>query len=722
MAGNTTRSEAVQSFFVYVKDSNTNVIKRVAIPGDVQIGLEGRPSELHLLGRLAIAAKSYSTDQSNKGTINISNDDTAVGVQLSVVPLSGRIKVNLPPTPREGQLHFIKDTTGTVGSTPIDVIPAAGTLIDRQTSKTLTTPYDSLALIWLSGEWQVLVAGASASGGSVSPNLSFVTINPESTLTAERHLTGSTNIIMTDEGSNGRVYFDLSRVLTGSAGTFSYATVSVDQWGRITTIAAGATPVTLAGNNTFTGNDIFSNGLTGSLQQTAGGASYLVASNSITITSQSNGQIVIGSTAVTATGNNTFTGNDIFNAGLTGSLQQTAGGLSYLVPSGSITITSQSNGQIIVGSNGVTTAGNNTFTGNDIFNGGLTGSLQLTVGGVSYLVASGAITIVSQSNGQIVIGSTAVSLSANNTFTGNDIFNAGLTGSVQQTAGGLSYLVASGSVTIVSQSNGQIVIGSTGLSPSANNTFTANNIFNAGLTGSLQLTAGGLSYLVASGPITIVSQSNGQILIGSTAVTLSANNTFTGNDTFNAGLTGSLQKTAGGLSYLVASGSITIVSQSNGQIIIGSTGGSSSSGSGGSTPIYTMQFMAGTVPTNTAHSLAKQSLGTIFFKPSLISNFTGTKRFYWRAIVDTLSSETNLSASVDMYDINGIVQFPPGIVPNSTMASSNPTMTQLEVDLTSVLTSVTGSGIFEARLWRTVSGTLQSSVTCRNARLDLEIT
>jgi hypothetical protein len=348
MAGDTTRSEAAQSFFAYVKEPNTGLIKRIAFPGDVQIGLEGRPSELHLFGRLSVAAKTYSVDLTNKGIINVSNDDTVVGVKLVTAPITGRIKVNLPPAPREGQLHFIKDSSGTAASIPIDIIPATKVLIDEQTSKTLTDSYGSLALIWLSGEWRMLVAGLGASGGGgISPGLSFVTINPEATLTSERHLTGSVNVVMTDEGAKGHVYFDLSKVLTGSAGTYQFATVTVDQWGRITNIATG------------------SGGTTSS-------ASYLVASSEPTLP---NRRQMSGGLGTTVTDNgagstftfnvdpavipflsssNTFTGNNTFTHGLTGSIQQLpAGAGAYIVGIGGLSITTSSNGQIVIsGSSG----------------------------------------------------------------------------------------------------------------------------------------------------------------------------------------------------------------------------------------------------------------------------------------------------------------------------------------------------------------------------------
>ena len=49
-----TKSDSEKSLFVYVKDTNTDAVKRLAIPCDVQIGLLGNPSELQLNGRFSI--------------------------------------------------------------------------------------------------------------------------------------------------------------------------------------------------------------------------------------------------------------------------------------------------------------------------------------------------------------------------------------------------------------------------------------------------------------------------------------------------------------------------------------------------------------------------------------------------------------------------------------------------------------------------------------------
>ncbi len=342
MAGSATRSETNQSFFVFIKDRNTSIVQRVAIPGDVQVGLVGRPSELQLLGRLSLASTTMKVDSLNKGIINVSNHDTVMAVSLSVTPLSGRIRVYLPPTPRVGQLHFIKDSSGSAGTVPIDIIPPNGVMIDGQASQSLSDAYDSLALVWLDGQWRKLIAGlgTSSGGGGAPTSASYVTINAESGLSNERHLTGSTNLVMTDNGANASVYFDLTPVLGVGAGTFAAPTLTVDSWGRITAISAGSVGASAASSFITVTNEP---GLSAEralvagtgLKSTDGGAN-------------SNFTLQVNDNIVATVSGTRFTGPVVAVGGLTGSLQQLNGGGSYLVAGSNVTITSQSNGQVIV--------------------------------------------------------------------------------------------------------------------------------------------------------------------------------------------------------------------------------------------------------------------------------------------------------------------------------------------------------------------------------------
>lgn len=341
---NTTKQQADQSFFVFVKDTNTGHIRRMAIPADVQIGLQDNPAELQLLGRLSLAARDYSVTSDNKGVLYVANDDTIISVTLVDTPTSGRIKLYLPANPRNGQLHFIKDMSGTADSVPIDVVPSPGVMIDQFTSRTLIDKFGSIALYWFGDRWRILVSGLGlANIGAADASATYVTLSSNAILANERRLNVSgTNLTMVDQGPDASVVLDLSQILGAGAGTYTYATVTADAFGRITAISAGANPPPNNASYITVTNEP---GLSAERALVAGPGILLQDGGANTgITASVNNSVV-----ATLTGSN-FTGRVTFEDGVSGSLQHTHLGLSYLVAGPGITIFTQSNGQIIIGS------------------------------------------------------------------------------------------------------------------------------------------------------------------------------------------------------------------------------------------------------------------------------------------------------------------------------------------------------------------------------------
>jgi hypothetical protein len=203
MAKTETKIDVEQSFFVFVRDTITGKIKRIAIPSDVQIGLQDNPSELHLTGRFSLAVGSYDASTATRGTFNIKNHDTIVNVLRSST-ISG-ITASLPSNPRNGQLHFIKDSSGTAGSTSISILPVTGVLIDGSAAKIINTAYGSLALYWFHDQWKVLISSTGGAGGGAPTDATYITISSNATLTNERTLTAGSGISIVDNGANSTV-------------------------------------------------------------------------------------------------------------------------------------------------------------------------------------------------------------------------------------------------------------------------------------------------------------------------------------------------------------------------------------------------------------------------------------------------------------------------------------------------------------------------------------
>jgi hypothetical protein len=536
----TTKRLAEQSFFVYTRDNNTNKIKRMAIPSDVQVGLAGNPAELQLLGRLSLSVKDYNLTVDNKGIVYVDSNDTVVSVTQVDVPTSGRATVILPKSPRNGQIHFIKDVSGTADVTPIDIQSShVNGLIDLSGTKIISQAYGTLAIYWSNDHWaELVVSQTSGSGGSGVNDATYVTLSNNSTLTHERRLNLSgTNLTLTDNGPNSTVVLDLSTILGGGAGSFTYASLTVDTFGRITAAASGVSPPSVS-------------------------ASYITVVNEGSLTSER--QLVVGSGLILTDGGP--------NASITASIN-----------------------------NGIVAT--------------LTGSV----------------------------------------FSGPVVATGGLSGSVQNIASGQSFLIAGTNVTIVSQSNGQVVINSSGGGGSGSGADPNASYVTLTTTGSLP---------------------NERALTAGTGIAITDN----------------------------GAGSTVVI---NARPYPG-------------IPAVTLALFHGVVTTNQAHSANRLSIGSTYYNYATLSSVTGSRQVFWRGIIDAFSVDTNLSASVDLYDINGIVAFPPGIISGSTFSSSNPSQTFFSIDMTTALTSVTGSGIIEARLWRTVSGSVASSATCRNARIDVE--
>jgi hypothetical protein len=580
---------------------------------------------------------------------------------------------------------------------------------------------------------QIIISGSGAGGSPFDPDALFLVTELTSSLHNERKLVGGTGIDTTDLGANNNFVLSLKAigagtvaVTTGSGGSviISGSAVSPIAGTGIAVSGLGVVSIidnvvaTISGAN-FTGpvtasaGFLASGGMTGSLQKTVGGLSYLAGAGGVTITSQSNGQIIVSSslTPFSASG-----GSGIL---INGSLIST-----FIDGVQGVTVTTGSNGQVHVSGSALVAGpgivlsldlNNNIIISNSVGGDvsasyvtiGNTGSLpnerglavtadmSLVDGGAGASVTIGLspfnsfqlTQIADVSASYITVGNTGSlpnerkltagsgltladgGAGANITFgidnsvvaTISGSTFAKLSGSLQQTAAGLSYLVGAGPITVTSQSNGQIIISGSSVVPTGGAGILVNGAGVVAidpavvatlsgstfvqLSGSLQKTAAGLSYLVGAGTVSVLSQTNGQVIIsgsglsptGGTGINVNGAGVISINDNVvatlsgskfsgpvnatAAGFTGSIQGTfanfsqitgsltqiSAGVPYLIGGGGISVISQSNGQVMIS---GSSSGGGGTAVTSVTASF-----PFSVTGVAATPSVGWTYQKP-----------------------------------------------------------------------------------------------------------
>jgi len=381
-------------------------------------------------------------------------------------------------------------------------------------------------------------------------------------------LTAGTNISITN--ADGSITITASGVAPGAAGIDTQVQFN-----------DGGSALGTDSNFTFNkANDALSvTNISGSLTQLTDGTSYLIASGSTTITSQSNGAIKISSvnSQYNAGDGIRLVGDTLFEADL-----KEGGGLEFNIT------------QIQVNDSIVATLTGSDFSGT-VKAPAFSGSLTQLEDGTSYLIAGDNVTIVSESNGSITInsimnsteivagsdtqvqfndGGSSFGSDANFTFnkTTDTLSVTNLSSSLTRLTDGTSYLVAGNNITITTQSNGSILFSST----DTNTEYTAGNGLDLiGTEFSLDLKSNG-GLLIDSTELSIddsvVATLTGSQFSGNIGATgsIEATSFFSGSMFKAPVLTGSLTQLHDGSSYLIAGNNITITSQSNGSIIISS--------------------------------------------------------------------------------------------------------------------------------------------------------
>ncbi len=256
-------------------------------------------------------------------------------------------------------------------------------------------------------------------------------------------------------------------------------------------------------------------------------------------------------------------------------------GNTFIAGGPNITVTTSSNGQIVISAVAASGASASASYVTIASEGGLTSERVLTAGTGIKINDGGAGSAVT-----LNINDGIVATVSGTNFSGVVKATGGISGSIQQTVGGLSYLVGGSNVTITSASNGQITIAAAAASGAPS---TAQYLTLA-LDGTLSaervlVPSTGLFYTDAGANNNYTIGVNDRIFAALTGSNFTGATSYSAPATFSGGLSGSLTHLQDGTSYIIAGSNITIVTGSGGQITISSTGGTAV-GSGDPNPQY----------------------------------------------------------------------------------------------------------------------------------------
>lgn len=225
---------------ILVATRDGKIIKAV-IPHALQVGISGRSETAVTEIRQGVAVERRLVSESPAA---VRKSDFVIEVSASTSKydsVTNRFYIDLPANPEFGQIVIIKDT-GATAQTVIPVIrPYGGATVDGSTSLSLSENYAGYGLMWTGGEWTKLfsaLGGGGGGSGSGDPNASYVVIGLTGSLPNERFLSASTGLQLTDGGAGGAIAIALTDTLV-SPGYYQNANVTVDQQGRISSIANG---------------------------------------------------------------------------------------------------------------------------------------------------------------------------------------------------------------------------------------------------------------------------------------------------------------------------------------------------------------------------------------------------------------------------------------------------------------------------------------------------
>lgn len=290
-------------------------------------------------------------------------------------------------------------------------------------------------------------------------------------------------------------------------------------------------------------------GFTGSLTRTVAGTPAFDTSNGLSISTGSNGQVVISGNPMSA------------------SIAEEINQLQSDVASAGFGLWFSNTNNLIENTGSFAVSGSGTVKGALTVQSGITGALNFVASGVPFLVSAGGLVLSTGSNGQVTVSTTALSSSIatdvislrNRTFfhsitanlaattgsvaaSGSLLIKSGITGALNKLPDGQNFLIGSNGLSTSTGSNGQITVSGNPLSSSV---ATDVNAIRSNIASGIiwQSTTNGLAFTTGS------LQATGSLLVKS-------------------GITGALNRLPDGTNFLVGSNGLSTSTGSSGQITV----------------------------------------------------------------------------------------------------------------------------------------------------------